>query len=163
MALATQETVVPWVQKLYPARGKHPARVEFHFSPAYVSKLWNREPAFSRETRSGESPARREDLLLDDIITIQGASIFVRAWLVPADDSDLFHLRIEISATQRLPRNAQVTLHWDRHTYNVSLRAGEMLFEDISPPDFSRLKGNLPTRRLRMSFEFEERRRNGRH
>lgn len=147
-------TGAPWVQKTYPARRGEPPAVEFCFTPAYLSQLWARRRVRAIPTRSGLPTGDEETLLLDDVIIRPNGSILVRAWLVPAKP-DYFSIRVEVSAPQPLPRHARVVLYWDTHEYAVRLTAGQMHFEDISMPDFSLYNRNLPSRRLRMRFEFE--------
>jgi hypothetical protein len=163
MAQSAQAAIVPWAIKYFEADGKNPTRIEIHFSPEYIRTLWQREPVSEPATRSGYESSDEEDLILDDVVTYEDASIFVLAWLVPAKKPGYFHIRVEVKVTQRLTRNARVILYWDGYTYIVRLRAGEMLFEDISTPDFSHLNGNLPSDQLRMTFELEENSKNGKH
>lgn len=131
-------------------------RVEFRFYPEYARTAWvhpqNRAPGAA--TR-GKPRLEQETLLLDDVMFIDNQSAFVRAWLIPADAPDYFHIRVELAAPTRIARNARVTLHWDTHEYHGVMRAGQLLFENISPPDFSHYLKNVPTRRLRLTFEFD--------
>lgn len=153
----------PWAQVHTKLRGKPRTRVEFRFSPAYVRALWNANALLQGDTRAAYYLPQSERLLLDDVIYIEDKAVFVRAWLIPSVERDYFHLRVKVAAPARLTRNAQLFLQWDRYQYALPLKAGEMEFEDISLPNFSRLSNNVPSHRLRLSFEFENGGPNGKH
>lgn len=146
----------PWSQVRVRSRPSKNIRVEFRFTPEYARAAWTRpqHSTLSRVTR-GERPSESETLLLDDVMLIDNQSAFVRAWLVPADTTGFYHVRVELVAPQRIVRNARVSLQWDGHEYSGFMRAGQLFFENISPPNFSRFLKNLPSSRLRLSFEFD--------
>jgi hypothetical protein len=157
MMLHTVETshVVPWAQVSVKARGKTRARVEFHFTPQYVKTFWH--PRTAREAwRAPYMLAERSRLLLDDVALLDGASMFVKAWLVPASEPQYYHLHVTISAPEPLKRGVRVRLYWDKGEYVAVLRAGEWQFEDITEPAYSERNHNLPSRRLRLSLEIEK-------
>jgi hypothetical protein len=104
-----------------------------------------------------------ETLMLDTVIPINRSSAFVRAWLVPAVEREYFHLRVEITAPEPIKRNLRVTLNWDNGDYTSVMRAGNLFFEDITPPNISKHFGNLPSRRFRLTFEFEAPTKNSKH
>lgn len=146
-----------WVQVRPRTARNQPRRVEFRFYPEYVRAVWksmNGETA--PKTRGGVSLSPDgETLLFTDVIQIDGTSVFVNAWFIPARQPETYHLRVEIAAPQGIQRSVRLFLHWDKTQYSARLRKGEMFFEDITTPDFSRAQKNLPSRRLQLSFEFE--------
>lgn len=133
-------------------------RVEFRFYPEYIQAvLTQRRERLSGVSRGGVSLLPdSETLLLDASIPADDVTVFVRAWFIPAGEPDTFCLRVEVGAPQRIKRAMRIQLSWDNAEYVARLSAGVTEFEDITPPDFSRAKKNLPSRRLRLSFEFEE-------
>ncbi len=153
----------PWTQVHTKLRGKRGTRVEFRFSPTYLRALWNVNASLLGKLRAAYYAPQFERLLLDDVIYIEDKAVFVRVWLIPAEEPDYFHLRVRVAAPARLTRNGQLFVHWDKYQYALQLKAGELEFEDISLPNFSRARHNLPLRRLRLSFEFENGRPNGKH
>ncbi|MBI4672174.1 MAG: hypothetical protein HY741_10970 [Chloroflexi bacterium] len=153
----------PWTQVHLKPRGKARTRVEFHFSPDYVSALWKANALPRLDTRAAFPSPHHERLLLDDVIYIEDKTVFVHAWLVPAVEPEYFHLRVRVAAPTLLTRNGRLSLHWGSHQYSLPLKAGVVEFEDISPPNFSRYHNNLPSHRLRLSFEFESGGKNGKH
>jgi hypothetical protein len=70
-------------------------------------------------------------------------------------------MRVEVAAPEVITQTGRLILYWDQNHYIVPLRVGAMEFEDISGPDFSRLKGNMPSRHLRLRLEFDSRGKNG--
>lgn len=138
-------------------RSANATQVEFRFYPDYARTAWvhPRDRAPGPVTR-GKPRLERETLLLDDVMFIDNQSAFARVWLIPADAPGYFHLRVELAAPTRIARNARVTLHWDHHEHHGVMRAGQLLFENISPPNFSHYLKNVPTRRLRLTFEFDD-------
>lgn len=145
-----------WSQVRVRPRQSNNVRVEFRFYPAYARSAWGGpgQPPPARVTRGGR-PLPKETLLLDDVMFIENQSAFVRAWLIPAKKKDYYHLRVELVAPARISRNARVSLCWGQHNYPGEMRAGQLFFENISPPDFSRYLNNLPSRHLHLAFEFE--------
>ncbi len=156
-----------WLQQTHIQEpGEQLSVVEFLFAPAYIETVWSREPDLlhqTRETRGQYDFDDQERILLAASVALDGASMMVRASLVPAKKRDRFHMRVEVAAPQIITRRGRLILFWDGHEYSVPLRVGVMLFEEISPPNFSRLKGNLPSRRLRLRLEFDTRGKNGNH
>ena len=153
-----------WSQIRVRSRQSKNVRVEFRFYPEYARSAWQGQAqrASTFVTRGGR-PLPRETLLLDDVMFIENQSAFVRAWLIPAKQAEYYHLRVELVAPSSISRNARVSLRWDKHEYPGEMRAGQLFFENISPPDFSRYLNNLPSRRLHIAFEVEneERKKNG--
>jgi hypothetical protein len=80
--------------------------------------------------------------------------MFVRAWLIPANLPGYYHMRVEMFTPDSVPGAVRVRLYWDNHEYYGVVRPNQVFFEDITPPDFSRHAGNLPSRRMRLTFEF---------
>lgn len=155
-----------WRQTLVRTRAQALAAVEFSFYPAYIETVWNLRNANrvpTRATRSIDDPFEEEKILLDDTVPLDGASMFVNVSLIPAKQAEHYHMHVQVAAPRIIARNGHVILQWDHHEYSVPLRVGEMFFEDISPPDFSRLNKNLPSRRLRLRIEFDTRGKNGKH
>ena len=148
-----------WVQ-VEPRRASgKPRRIEIRFYPEYIRAIWARraERALSA-TRGGVSLSPdSETLLLHTAFPVDGVTVFVRAWFIPAPGKrDTFHLRVEIGAPEGVKRAIRVILRWDNAEYIAPLRAGQVSFEDITAPDFSKSRKNLPSRRLQLSFEFED-------
>lgn len=154
---------LPWIQVQIPARGTRPARTEIRFNPQYVRAVWQARTAHAPATRGIFPSDEPERLLLDQVLQYQNSTLFVQAWLIPAEKPAHFHMRVKVAAAPPLADNGLLLLHWGKDHYSVPLTAGEMEFEDISPPDFSRLKKNLPSPRFRLSFESANDRKNGRH
>jgi hypothetical protein len=153
----------PWVQVQAPTRKKGITRIDVRFTPDYVRGLVAPKTSRVAETRGEYLPDDRETLLLDDVLSIEGSSVFVRAWLIPARRKGQYHLRVEIAAPAPRHRNVRIILRWGAHQYSAHLRAGTTLFEDISLPDLARWRNNLPSRQLQLSFEFENGGTNGKH
>ncbi len=162
-ALHSPVIPVPWRQVRAATRAIQTTRIEFHFTPRYVQAVWERtrHPKAKTGTRGDSFPSEPEALLLDDVIQVDATTIFVRAWLLRSTKSDGYHLRVEIGAPEGVKRNLRIHLHWDNALYTANLRAGQMFFEDITTPDFSRRRNNLPSRRLRLSVEIEHAGSNG--
>lgn len=152
-----------WVQ-VRPRTSRLQAQsVEFRFSPEYIrSFLVPRSGQKSRPAvRTGGSLPGQEMLLLDDVILLPSDSMFVRAWLLPGRMPEHYHMRVEMFTPPTVRQNVRVTLYWGSHTYNAIIQAGHCSFEDITPPDYSRHKNNLPTQRLSFAYELDPSRRNG--
>lgn len=155
-----------WRQTHKPEPGQTLPAVEFLFFPAYVQAVWNRKPRAARETRESRGVYDFDDeerILLTDSIALDGASILVRASLIPARKPEHYHLRVEVAAPKNFKHGGRLILSWDRYEHHVPFHPGAMFFEDISPPDFSRLRKNLPSPRLRLRIEFDEHGKNGKH
>lgn len=154
-----------WLQTRTLAPGQTHPIVEFLFFPAYIQAVWNRAFPPTDETRQARGADDFDDterLLLTDTITMDGSSILVRASLIPAPQKPgHFHLRVEAASPKTFRRGGRLILYWDKYEHHVPFRSGEMFFEDISPPDFSRLDKNLPSSRLRLRIEFDEHGDNG--
>lgn len=153
-----------WSQVRVRTRQPKNVRVEFRFYPEYARSVWHRpSPRQPGAVTRGVRPLPKETLLLDDVMFIENQSAFVRAWLIPATKAEYYHVRVELVAPTKISRNARVSLRWDKDEYPGEMRAGQLFFENISPPDFSRYLNNLPSRHLHLAFEFEneERKRNG--
>lgn len=153
-----------WVQTV----SREPERftVEFSFYPAYVQAAWNTltgiRPA-GPATRGDGLPAE-ESLLLDDSVPYNGSSLLVRVSLIRAPKrAEHYHMRVQVAAPTSMKRNGKLFLEWDDYKYSIPLYAGAMLFEDISPPDFSRHKRNMPSPRLRLRLEVDAPPKNGKH
>lgn len=153
---ALSPSIVPWQETLSRGRGKKQWRFEARFAPNYVRKLWR--PRATRETtsRGAFDDATTERLLYDGTIPIEGASMFVQAWLVPAARLGDYHIRVSMNAPAPLKKRLHVCLYWDNDQYTATLARGVWLFEDITEPIFSSRNGNLPSRRLRLTFDFQE-------
>ncbi|MCG3142653.1 MAG: hypothetical protein HDKAJFGB_04181 [Anaerolineae bacterium] len=82
--------------------------------------------------------------------------MFVQAWLVPAARLGDYHIRVSMNAPAPLKKRLHVCLYWDNDQYTATLARGVWLFEDITEPIFSSRNGNLPSRRLRLTFDFQE-------
>lgn len=151
------KSVAPWAQSVTRARGTNRRRVEIRFAPDYIRALWHPRIARERIARGAFDDAASERLLYDGTIPVDGgASMFVQAWLVPSARSGSYHIRVSMNAPAPLKKRLFVCLYWDSDQYTATLARGEWLFEDITEPNFSRSNGNLPTRRLRMTFEFQD-------
>jgi hypothetical protein len=140
--------------------------VEFLFYPTFVQAAWSRTafPAVrARVLRESPDLFKKERILLDDSFLVEGSSMIVRVSLVPAREQEHYHMRIEVTSPQTIARSGRVILNWGSQEYVLPLRNGTMLFEDISPPDFSRLKKNVPSRDLRIRIEFDSHGKNGTH
>lgn len=144
-----------WSQVRVRTRPANNIRVEFRFYPNYARTAWIRPQDQTPTFATRGARPRGETLLLDDVMMIDNQSAFVRAWLIEADKRDFYHLRVELVAPSRYTRNARVSLRWDNHEYPGVMRAGQIFFENISPPNFSRYLNNLPSRRLQLAIEFE--------
>jgi hypothetical protein len=152
-----------WLQVRPRAPRLQAQRVEFRFFPKYILSFWS-PPSNDRPrlaVRGSSVFSNSEMLLLDDVILLPNDSMFIRAWLVPGRMPEHYHMRVEMFAPPTVKRNVRVKLYWDTHEYHAVVRAGHYFFEDITPPDYSRRYNNLPTRRLRLAFEFENRGANG--
>jgi hypothetical protein len=158
MMLHTVETshVIPWAQVSVKARRNTRARIEFHFTPQYIKTFWHPRTARESRLRAPYTLAEKSRLLLDDVISLDGSSMFVQAWLVPAAQVGHYHLHVTTTAPEPLKRSVRVRLYWDKGEYVAVLRAGEWQFEDITEPAYSERNHNLPSRRLRLSFEIEK-------
>jgi len=152
-----------WVQ-IRPRRSRLQAQnVEFRFSPEYILSFWS--PRAGQKSRpavrtNGNLPGQ-EMLLLDDVILLPTDSMFVRAWLVSGRVPEHYHMRVELFTPPTVKQNVRVTLYWGTNTYDAIIQAGQCCFEDITPPDYSRHKNNLPTHLLSFAYELETRRANG--
>jgi hypothetical protein len=145
-------------------RSSESTRVEFQFYPEYARVAWlSREPTAA--TRSAADPFEDERLLLQDTIYIENAAVHVNAYRVPAKIPNHYHLRLDIIAPQKFTRTVRVILRWgERHEYKcIPLRSGQILFQDISPPDFSHYANNMPSHDLSIGFEFDNSGKNGKH
>lgn len=156
MSAASLKKNAPWVQVNPSVRGSTRTHVEIRFAPNYIRSLWRPRAARERGTRGVFDDAAGERLLFDGTIPVEGASMFVQAWLVPAAEPGAYHIRVTMAAPAPLKKRVLVRLYWDNGRYTASLARGEWLFEDITEPNYSRRNGNLPTRRLRMTFEFQD-------
>lgn len=159
----SNSTPSPW-QARSVRRNKKIIRHEIRFAPAFARGAWHK-PARSRTARErGEFVSRdQETLLLDHQLDLEGAAGFVRAWLIPSAKPDYYHMRVEMFAPPDVTRNMHVTLIWGKHKYQATLRAGQVFFEDITLPNFSKHNENLPTHRLRLIFDLEGAPTNGSH
>lgn len=158
MSLTTKPAVGTWRQVHPRPRGHHARRVEFRFFPKYVYSLW-RGPTGEARHPSVRAPGglfKPEILLLDDVVLLPNDSMFVRAWLIPSSKPDHYSMRVEMFAPLTVPRNVHVRLWWNATEYEAIHRAGNYFFEDITPPDYSRHKNNMPTHDLSLAFEFEK-------
>ncbi len=154
--MRTKKSGAPWSQATRYIRGANRRRVEICFAPAYLRALWR--PRATRETtsRGAFDDATTERLLYDGTIPIDGASMFVQAWLVPAAQPGDYHIRVSMNAPAPLKKQLAVCLYWDSAQYTATLARDAWFFEDITEPIYSRRNGNLPTRRLRLTFEFQD-------
>src|SRR5436190_5157576 len=87
-----------WVQVRPRTAQNQPRRVEFRFYPDYVRAVWaHMEGQSLTKTRGGVSISPDgETLLFQDVIQIEGVSVFVRAWFIPArKKKESYHLRVE--------------------------------------------------------------------
>ena len=155
-AAEMSQSAAPWAQSLTRVRGANRRRVEIRFAPDYIRALWHPRTAREQAVRGAFDDAENERLLYDGTIPIDGASMFVQAWLVPAMRPEYYHIRVSMNAPAPLKKRLYVCLYWDSDQYTATLARGEWLFEDITEPHYSRRNGNLPARRLRMTFEFQE-------
>jgi hypothetical protein len=156
-ATGLNKTDVPWTLTQTRVRGANRRRFEIRFARGYIRALWH--PRVSREpiARGAFDDAANERLLYDGTIPVDGgSSMFVQAWLVPAAYSGSYHIRVSMNAPAPLKKRLFVCLYWDSDQYTATLARGVWLFEDITEPNYSRRNGNFPTRRLRMTFEFQD-------
>lgn len=155
-------TVPPWQRIQRAARGTHPARLIYRFSPAFVRAAWTDFQAASPRTRGAWIASERgswggrerRTLLLNDTLLVRGRTIFVRVWMVPTQHPNHFSLHVELATSQPFGQNARLVLQWGNQKYATTLSADQLFFEDISPPNFSRFRNNSPSGRLQLTFEF---------
>lgn len=148
-----------WLQLRRTARGGRPASVEFRFAPELLRAL-ALQPAKPR-VRSAAPALEPEILVLTDTIPYDGATMFIRAWLIRSPHlPEHYHLRVELTAPRRLSRDTELELDWGNHRYTLPLRAGVALFEDITLPSYSARYGNLPSKRYRLRLRMSP---NGKH
>lgn len=84
-----------WRQTQLPRRDKARAAIAFDFAPDFVRALWAPRATGTR-SRAILSRNEAEQLLLDDIIFIEGASGFARAWLIPTAKPEYYSVRVEL-------------------------------------------------------------------
>ncbi len=155
-----------WRQVRVRARSPKTVSIEFRFYPEYARSAWLRplQAGTPFTTRGDSFSDEQELLLLQDTIYIEDAAVHVTAWRVPALKPNHYHVRVEIAAPQKFSRPLRLVLQWDKHKYiGIPLKPGQMLFEDISPPDFSRYTDNVPNKNLCLKIEFDNSGKNGKH
>ncbi len=145
-----------WVQVLLTAPAAKKQRIEIQFSPTYLQILWSREAVPHRPvTRRVPLSPDGDTMFLNAPLVLPGGTVFAQAWLVPAIAPDTYHIRVKIEPYMGA-QNVRVTLHWDTDEYTVTLRGGQLTFEDISLPVISRGRKNIPQQLFTMTFEFEQ-------
>ena len=137
-----------WSQARVRTRPAKNIRVEFRFYPDYARTAWIRpQDRTSSLVTRGPRPHAPETLLLDDVMLIDNQGRVSARLAHSGRQTRLLSCAGGTPAPSRMAQNARISLRWDNHEYRRHA-AGQLFFENISPPNFSRYLNNLPSRRL---------------